>query len=120
MCILQANKVNPADRYAPADFVVRKDDNMSWQKITLTNEQVMYGTLDYILNQYLPLVVETQNKSFVSPFMSKPNANRITTVYFPPGSSPVWDKILLEFSSIPCEEPTESLTPMVRLNQSAK
>ncbi|HLZ18392.1 MAG TPA: hypothetical protein VKO67_02200 [Smithellaceae bacterium] len=93
---------------------------MSWQKITLTNQQVMYGKLDYILNQYLPLVIETKNNNLVSPLMSKPDVNRVTTVYFPPGSSPAWDKILLEFSSVPCSAPTEELTPMVRLNQSAK
>jgi|GEM_PF-3883960 len=93
---------------------------MSWQKITLTNQQVMYGTLEHILNQYLPLVVETQNKNLVSPLMSKPDENNITTVYFPPGSSPAWDKILSEHLAVSCDAPMETLTPMVQLNQSTK
>ena len=93
---------------------------MSWKKITLTNLQVAHGHLDRILNQYLPLVVETKNTNLASPLMSKPDKDNITTVYFPPESSPAWDKILLEYSAISCAAPTESLTPMVRLNQSAK
>ena len=93
---------------------------MSWKKITLTNLQVAHGNLDRILSQYLPLVVKTQNTKLVSPLMNKPNKDNITTIYFPPGSSPAWDKILLEYSAVSCDAPIEELTPMVRLNQSAK
>lgn len=80
---------------------------MSWQKIT-----VNIGDVEYILSQYLHVMVKSGNPKLPSPLMGETGSGGITTVYFPPESVPFWDEILSKFSSVSCgspEEPTEPL-----------
>lgn len=93
---------------------------MAWQKIALTNSQVAQGHLEHILKQCLPIMVKSGKTKLESPLMGNPDKDKITNVYFPPEIVPFWSEILSEYGAVSCEAPTESTTPMVRLNQSAK
>jgi hypothetical protein len=87
---------------------------MSWKKVILTGDQVIQGHLERILHQYMPIMAESKNANLVAPLMGNASDDGTTNVYFPPGSSPFWDKILFKYGAFPCDAPTEPVTPMVR------
>ena len=84
-----------------------KGGNMSWFKVSLTNDQVAAGELIKLKEDFMKLYIANNTPEGMALFSGKRERDNqlIYPVYFTPVSLQFAQKLVSSYSGVPCEQP---------------